>query len=164
MRFPVSLRRRYERLRAFPDGLLVTADALCSFNPIYGQGMTVAALEALRLRRLLAGGRRDLARRFFRHAARVIDGPWSIAVGTDLRFPEVPGPRTPLVRFVNAYVHRLHAAASGDARLGAAFLRVLNLVDPPTRLLRPGTVLRVVRGLVRRAPRPAGESEREYAR
>jgi 2-polyprenyl-6-methoxyphenol hydroxylase-like FAD-dependent oxidoreductase len=164
MRFPVSTRRRYERLRRFPAGYLVVADALCSFNPIYGQGMTVAALEALLLRRLLgdtatgagagagagAGDNDDLARRFFRGAARVIDGPWSIAVGTDLRFPEVTGRRSPKVRFVNAYVHRLHVAAVADPVLGAAFLRVLNLVDAPTRLLAPGIVLRVLRGSVGR--------------
>jgi 2-polyprenyl-6-methoxyphenol hydroxylase-like FAD-dependent oxidoreductase len=165
MRFPVSSRRRYEKLRRFPDGYLVVADALCSFNPIYGQGMTVAALEALLLRRLLADGvasgvddTAQLARRFFAGAAKVIDGPWSIAVGTDLRFPEVAGRRSPKVRFVNAYVHRLHVAATADEVLGAAFLRVLNLVDPPTRLLAPRIVLRVLRGsLNRRAVRaPAG--------
>ncbi|SCL32806.1 2-polyprenyl-6-methoxyphenol hydroxylase [Micromonospora nigra] len=151
MRFPASVRRRYERLRRFPAGYLVVADALCSFNPLYGQGMTVAALEALLLRRLLAQQAPDrLARRFFRGAARIIDGPWAISVGTDLRFPEVPGRRSPRVRLVNAYVHRLHAAATRDPALGAAFLRVLNLVDPPTRLLTPGVLLRVLRG-----PRPA---------
>jgi 2-polyprenyl-6-methoxyphenol hydroxylase-like FAD-dependent oxidoreductase len=146
MRFPASRRRRYERLRRFPDGYLVMADALCSFNPIYGQGMTVAAMEALLLRRLLGEGIDDLARRFFRGAARLIEAPWSIAVGTDLRFPDVPGRRTPRVRLVNAYVHRLHAAATTDPVLGEAFLRVINLVDPPTRLLAPGIVLRVLRG------------------
>ncbi|WP_432953876.1 FAD-dependent oxidoreductase [Micromonospora haikouensis] len=146
MRYPASVRRRYERLRRFPDGYLVFGDALCSFNPVYGQGMTVAAGEGLLLRRLLAGGRGRLWRRFFRGAGRLIDGPWSIAVGTDLRFPEVPGPRTPRVRLVNAYVHRLHAAARTDAVLGTAFLRVLNLVDPPHRLLRPAIVARVLRG------------------
>lgn len=145
MRFPASRRRRYERLRRFPDGYLVIADAMCSFNPIYGQGMTVAALEALLLRRLLKRGRHALARRFFRSAARLIDAPWSVAVGTDLRFPEVAGTRTPKVRFVNAYIHRLHAAAMADPTLGAAFLRVVNLVDPPYKLLAPGIMLRVLR-------------------
>jgi 2-polyprenyl-6-methoxyphenol hydroxylase-like FAD-dependent oxidoreductase len=151
MRYPASTRRRYERLRRFPAGYLVVADALCSFNPIYGQGMTVAALEALLLRRLLAEGTHSLARRFFRRAARVIDGPWSIAVGTDLRFVEVTGRRTPKVRFVNAYVHQLHVAAAADAVLGAAFLRVINLVEPPIRLLAPRIALRVLRGSLGRA-------------
>ncbi|GAA4459950.1 squalene monooxygenase [Phytohabitans houttuyneae] len=151
MRFPTSVRRRYERLRRFPDGYLVVADGLCSFNPIYGQGITVAALEALLLRRLVTTGTHDLARRFFRGASRLIDAPWSIAVGTDLRFAEVEGRRGPRVRFVNAYVHRVHLGATADPVLGAAFLRVLNLVDPPTRLLAPGTALRVLRGMFRRA-------------
>jgi len=145
MRYPASVRRRYERLRRFPRGLLVFGDALCSFNPVYGQGMTVAAAEGLLLRRLLAKGGVD-ARRFFRGAAAVLEGPWSIAVGTDLRFPGIPGPRSARVRFVNAYVHRLHRAATADAVLGAAFLRVLNLVDPPTSLLRPSIVARVLTG------------------
>ncbi|SCF04166.1 2-polyprenyl-6-methoxyphenol hydroxylase [Micromonospora chaiyaphumensis] len=160
MRFPASVRRRYERLRRFPAGYLVMGDALCSFNPVYGQGMTVAALEAHLLGTLLRRGDDRLARRFFRRAARVIDGPWSISVGTDLRFPGVTGRRTPAVRFVNAYVNRLHAAATADPALGAAFLRVLNLIDPPARLLAPGVALRVLRG-ARPAPTvaPAGTAD-----
>jgi 2-polyprenyl-6-methoxyphenol hydroxylase-like FAD-dependent oxidoreductase len=165
MRFPASVRRRYERLRRFPSGYLVVADALCSFNPIYGQGMTVASLQALLLHRLLAeraGRTAGLARSFFRGAARIIDGPWSIAVGTDLRFPEVPGRRTPWVRLTNAFVHRLHAAATRDAALGAAFLRVVNLVRPPTSLLAPNIVLRVLRGSLR-GSRPAVGTGRRVA-
>ncbi|MGW4947927.1 FAD-dependent monooxygenase [Actinoplanes sp. NPDC004185] len=145
MRYPASVRRRYEQLRRFPLGYLVVGDALCSFNPLYGQGMTIAATEGLLLRSVLRGGPDQLARRFFRGAGKLIDGPWSIAVGTDLRFPQVPGPRSPRVRLINAYVHRLHAAARNDAVLGAAFLRVLNLVDPPARLLRPAIMRRVLR-------------------
>ncbi|WP_405097041.1 FAD-dependent oxidoreductase [Micromonospora sp. NBC_01412] len=155
MRYPASVRRRYERLRRFPLGYLVFGDALCSFNPVYGQGMTVAATEGLLLRTLLAGDRDRLWRRFFRGAGKLIDGPWSIAVGTDLRFPEVTGRRTVRVRLVNAYVHRLHAAARTDAVLGTAFLRVLNLVDPPHRLLRPAIVRRVLRGGASRSARGA---------
>lgn len=158
MRFPASVRRRYERLRQFPSGYLVVADALCSFNPIYGQGMTVASLQALLLRRLLAERRTGIAPRFFRGAARIIDGPWTIAVGTDLRFPEVPGRRSARVRLTNEFVHRLHIAATRDAVLGAAFLRVLNLVRPPTSLLRPGIILRVLRGSLR-AKRPADDRD-----
>jgi 2-polyprenyl-6-methoxyphenol hydroxylase-like FAD-dependent oxidoreductase len=144
--FPASVRLRYERLDRFPEGYVVTGDAVCSFNPIYGQGMTVSALEALALRDCLRDGAGQLGRRFFRSAAKLIDIPWGIAVGADLRFPEIEGPRTPKVRMVNAYLARLHVAAGQDPVLGRAFLRVVNLIDPPERLMSPELAFRVMRG------------------
>src|SRR6202041_2268582 len=119
-RFPVSARNRYERLREFPAGLLVIGDAVCSFNPVYGQGMTVAAMQALALRRHIGAGTDGPASRFFKDIAAVIDSPWDIAVGADLAFPQVPGPRSAKVRLLNAYLPRLHAAAAGDGALAVA--------------------------------------------
>jgi hypothetical protein len=145
-RFPASVRHRYERLDRFPDGLLVLGDAVCSFNPVYGQGMSVAAVEALGLRHHVEGGAAAQPRRFFRDLARVVDVPWEIAVGGDLAFPGVQGRRTLKARLVSAYLARLHAAAAHDASLASAFLRVAGLVAPPQSLLRPGVALRVLRG------------------
>jgi 2-polyprenyl-6-methoxyphenol hydroxylase-like FAD-dependent oxidoreductase len=144
-RFPASVRHRYEWLNRFPDGLLVVGDAVCSFNPIYGQGMSVAALEALTLRRHLQRGMEPRPHRFFRDIAHAIDVPWDIAVGGDLMFPGVPGRRSPKVRLVSAYLARLHAAAAHDASLGTAFVRVAGLVARPESLLRPRVALRVLR-------------------
>jgi 2-polyprenyl-6-methoxyphenol hydroxylase-like FAD-dependent oxidoreductase len=144
-RFPVSVRHRYERLDPFPDGLLVVGDALCSFNPVYGQGMTVAALEALALRRHLRRGGQPSPHRFFADLAGVVDVPWDLAVGGDLRFPGVPGRRPLKNRLINGYLARLHAAAAADADLAAAFLRVAGLVAPPESLLRPAVAARVLR-------------------
>jgi 2-polyprenyl-6-methoxyphenol hydroxylase-like FAD-dependent oxidoreductase len=145
-RFPASVRRRYERLPAFPGGLLVIGDAACSFNPIYGQGMTVAATEVMALRGLLAQGGVPAARRYFRSIAAVIDVPWGIAVGADLAYPQVPGKRSAKVRLVNAYLPRMHAAAAHDEALAAALVRVIGLKDRPEGLLRPDRMLRVLRG------------------
>jgi 2-polyprenyl-6-methoxyphenol hydroxylase-like FAD-dependent oxidoreductase len=144
-RFPASVRHRYERLDRFPDGLLVMGDAVASFNPIYGQGMSVAALEALTLRRHLQRGIQPQPRGFFRDLPRVVDVPWDIAAGGDLIFPGVQGRRTLKSRLINAYIARLHAAAENDASLASAFVRVAGLVAPPQSLLRPNVAVRVLR-------------------
>jgi 2-polyprenyl-6-methoxyphenol hydroxylase-like FAD-dependent oxidoreductase len=164
-RYPASVRRRYELLHEFPDGYLVTGDAVCGFNPVYGQGMSVAALEALALRECLrARPTVGLARRFFAEVARIVDIPWQIAVGADLRFPSLQGPRTAKVRLVNAYLARFHVAAATDPVLGRAFLRVVNLMDRPEGLLRPTVALRVLRGnLWRAATRPRRPRARSRA-
>jgi hypothetical protein len=153
-RFPVSTRNRYERLREFPAGILVIGDAVCSFNPAYGQGMTVAATEALALRRFLAEGPDRPARRFFRSISAAIDVPWDIAVGGDLAFPQVPGRRPAKVRMVNAYLARLQTAAEHDGELARSLVRVIGLKDRPETLMRPGRMLRVLRGNLRRPAPP----------
>ncbi|HMO59574.1 MAG TPA: FAD-dependent monooxygenase [Roseiflexaceae bacterium] len=150
-KIPTNLRRRYDRLRRFPAGYLVIGDALCSFNPIYGQGMSVAALEAQALGVCLAGGEHTLAQRFFTRAAQIIDTPWSTAVGNDLRLPAIEGPRTLMTRFINWYITRLHRAAHHDALVSAAFLKVIHLLAPPPSLLHPAVVWRVLRGNLRTA-------------
>ena len=145
MRYPASVRHHYEKLDRHLNGFLITGDALCNFNPTYGQGMTVAALEALLLRGLLADGTGDLARRFFPAAAKVVDGAWFLAAGGDLRFPQIEGDRKAIDRLLGRYLDHYRAAASVDPVLGASFIRVANMLDPPTRLLSPGHVFRVFR-------------------
>jgi 2-polyprenyl-6-methoxyphenol hydroxylase-like FAD-dependent oxidoreductase len=145
-RFRANLRRRYDRMRDFPRGLLVVGDAMCSFNPIYGQGMSVAAKQAMVLRTCLRRGDRRLARRFFRSAAKPIDTAWRMAVGSDLALPQVQGPRPPAVRLVNAYIHRLLVAAEHDPIVAARFLRVSAFLDKPAGLMTPSIVSRVIAG------------------
>ncbi|MDT0531524.1 FAD-binding monooxygenase [Micromonospora sp. DSM 115977] len=144
-RFPASVRRRYERVSRLPEGLLVVGDAVCTFNPVYGQGMTVAALEALILRRHLAGGGAPRPRAFFADISRQLDAPWEVAAGGDLAHPRVEGPRPFKVRMANAYIARVHAAATRDSRVTDAFLRVAGLIDPPQAIMRPSVMLRVLR-------------------
>jgi 2-polyprenyl-6-methoxyphenol hydroxylase-like FAD-dependent oxidoreductase len=143
-RVPSSRWRRYDKMGRFPDGLLVTGDAICSFNPIYGQGMTVAALDALALRESLRRGDRDLAARYFRASAKEIAVAWQMAVGSDLALPEVVGKRSPSVRVTNWYTRLVQAAAETDSVVAESFLRVMHLVDRPTRLLHPSVVARVL--------------------
>jgi 2-polyprenyl-6-methoxyphenol hydroxylase-like FAD-dependent oxidoreductase len=155
-RFPASVRRRYEQLTRFPDRLLVMGDAVCSFNPVYGQGMSVAAIESMTLRSLLREGTAPAPLRFLRDIARVIDVPWDISAGGDLDFPDVEGRRTLKVLVGNAYMARLQYAATKDPRVTEGFMRVAGLIDHPQTLMRPAMMLRVLRHAIRRPS--AGES------
>lgn len=141
-RFPAAVRRRYECLQRFPDGLLVLGDAVCSFNPVYGQGMTAAANQALVLRRLLAHHTNLAPARYFQAIAKTINPPWELAVSADLALPGVSGARTRRIRIANGYLPRLLAAASSDVALSTAFIRVLGLLDRSEGLLRPDRMLR----------------------
>ncbi len=144
-RYPASVRRRYERLTRFPARYLVVADAVCSFNPIYAQGMTVAALQSLVLARHLQGGAVPEPAAFFRDIAKEIDSPWEFSAGADLGYPGVEGKRSAKIRFINSYVARYQRAAARDSGLTDSFVRVAGLIDPPTSLLTPGKLLRVLR-------------------
>lgn len=143
-RVKANQRRRYEHLRRFPEGFLTFGDALCSFNPVYGQGMSVAAMEALDLQQELRCGTEKLWRRFFRRAARSIDSPWQIVSGGDLRFPESKGKRTLTTRLINLYMKRLHVAARRDPMVARSFSEVTGLLAPPSSLMRPRIVWRVL--------------------
>jgi hypothetical protein len=149
-RMPSSQWRRYDKMRRFPAGLLVTGDAICSFNPIYGQGMTVSALDAVALRDCLRAGEHSLARRYFRTAAKSIRVAWQMAAGSDLSFPEVQGRRSLSMRVTNRCADWILTACESDAATVERFFRVNNLLDPPVRLLHPSFVGRVAAVNMRR--------------
>lgn len=147
------------------EGLLVVGDAISSFNPLYGQGMSVAALEAIELRRCLEQGERRLARRFFRAAGKIVKQAWDMAAGGDLALPEVPGDRPFAVRITNAYIERLLRVAEHDPIVAAAFGDVGDLLAPPGEVMRPRILWRVLRANLRGAashgtPSSSTETER----
>jgi hypothetical protein len=145
-RVPTSLRHHYERLPRRPEGLLVLGDAYASFNPVYGHGMTVAALEALALQADLALGLPGLADRSALSTARTASTAWDMAVSGDLRYPGVPGPRPLRTRLLNAWINRVGRAATVDAQVAEAFLRTVNLLGRPESLLSPALAVRVLLG------------------
>lgn len=149
--FPASRRRHYERMARFPRGLVVAGDAVCSVNPVYGQGMSVAACQAVQLHRCLARGEEGLARRYFKATRTIVDVAWDLAVGSDLSLPEVDGERSLAVRISIGWADRIIRAAEHDGYVAGVFGSVTDLVAPPSALLRPRFAWRVVRG-ARRTP------------
>ncbi|WP_197039737.1 NAD(P)/FAD-dependent oxidoreductase [Nocardia carnea] len=143
-----SVRRRYER-RA-PEGLVAIGDAACTFNPVYGQGCTVAILgtNALREAVLRQGGINEKAARSARHRIAAVAAPaWMISSSEDLRFPAtIGGSANAFTRTQHHYLDRVLAASTSDTRVTAAFHEVMSLVAPPTRLFRPQILGRVLRG------------------
>ncbi|MGE0823350.1 MAG: FAD-dependent oxidoreductase [Candidatus Binatia bacterium] len=148
-RFPSNQWRHYEKLTRFPDGFLPIGDAICSFTPIYGQGITVAALEALTLRQCLMAETNNLAQRFFTKTKRVIDTPWSITVGNDKRLAGGQAVPSLKSRFLHWYMAQLHVVARHDPSVSLAFRKVANLYTAPTSLLHPRIVRRVLWGSLR---------------
>ena len=144
-RMPCSQWRRYDKMRRLPEGLLACGDAICSFNPIYGQGISVAALDAVALRDCLRRGIPDLPRRYFRAAAKTIGVAWQTGATSDLAFPQVEGRRTASMRVTNQLVDRVLSACESDAVITTQFFRVTGLLDPPTRLLNPALLYRVAK-------------------
>lgn len=148
-KFPANQRRHYEGLTRFPRGFLVMGDAVCSFNPIYGQGISVAAMQAAVLDQCLTAGDEDLAGRFFQAAARAIDIPWMMAIGSDLQIPAVEGKRTLPSRLMNWYIGKIQRACQNEAALFTAFQSVAALLAPPQSIMHPRVIWLTIRGNVR---------------
>jgi 2-polyprenyl-6-methoxyphenol hydroxylase-like FAD-dependent oxidoreductase len=135
-RFPTSIQRHYERLEEFPEGFLVIGDAICSFNPIYGQGISSAALQAEALQRVLAErageerGTKELSREFFPKAAEVISTPWALAAGGDLAFPQTQGERPPNAAETTAYFASLDRLCAEDPDALLLGMEVFSLMKP----------------------------------
>ena len=147
-RFPANQRRHVERLRRFPLGWLLLGDAVCSFDPIYGQGMTSAAMQAEVLGQSLdrAGAiDRSFARTYFRDAGRIVNGPWSIAVGGDFAYDGTRGKKPFGTDLSNRYFDRVVVAGQYDDAVVIRMNEVLALTRRSGALLTPPFVLRVLR-------------------
>jgi 2-polyprenyl-6-methoxyphenol hydroxylase-like FAD-dependent oxidoreductase len=135
-RFPTSVQRHYERLPAFPEGLLVLGDAISSFNPVYGQGMSSAALQVKALQDLLAQradgslGLEGLARAFFAKAAAVIASPWALAAASDFAYPKTIGQRPPDLQDRARYFAALDTLGREDPEVQRLIAEVFQLARP----------------------------------
>jgi 2-polyprenyl-6-methoxyphenol hydroxylase-like FAD-dependent oxidoreductase len=158
-RYPGSMWRRYDNMHRFPAGLLVLGDAIASFNPSYGQGMTMAALQALALKDCLARGDADLSRRFFAAAAQPLGMVWQAnrftgefaATSRQRQRGRATSPLRQVQRRLMAWwMDQIMTAVGNDIVIAETLFRVRNLTAPPTRLQDPRFHARVVVANLRR--------------
>ncbi|MEE5152538.1 FAD-dependent monooxygenase [Pseudomonas alliivorans] len=144
-KMPGSRRTHYDRLDHWPEGLLVAGDALSSMNPLYSQGMTIAALEAdcidSRLEALLEGSLS--CHQLQGLLCAVVDGAWNMATTEDFRFPETSGERTWRTRFEHWYGAGLGRLSANNRRALETQIGVTNLVVEPGRLYAPAIASRI---------------------
>lgn len=147
--------RYYEKLPRYIDGFVVTGDAVYAFNPIYGQGMTTAALSAQALDRCLREQRamistehlNGLARRFQKGLAGVIAAPWQLATGQDIRWPTTVGGARPdpATRLLQGYLDKVLAVAPHDPLVAEAFIQVQSMLKGPESLFHPKVLWQVLK-------------------
>jgi flavin-dependent dehydrogenase len=158
-------RNRYGRSRTWPAGLVAVGDAYCAFNPVYGQGITVAACQALLIRDALKHDRTPtgrgplVTRRLQRRIGAAADLPWSVATTEDLRHPSSSGSQTRVQWLVGLWTDQLaRLVAHGDRAAYLAFARVYHLMAAPAMLFNPRVIFSVcraaVRGMPEQNPRP----------
>jgi len=139
-RYPTALQRHYERLGVFPEGFVVLGDAITSFNPVYGQGMSVAALQVQSLQQLLAAralegqGLGGLAMSFFPEARDVAGNAWTLAANLDLAYPQTQGERPPDLKEQLAYFAAVETLAAEDIEVHRRLIEVVSLCAPMSAL------------------------------
>jgi hypothetical protein len=147
------------------DGFLVMGDAVCAFNPVYGQGMSLAAIKAktldtcLREQRSWAGNTHltSLPQRFQKAIAKEIKTAWTLSTGEDLRSPETEGHRSLGTRFFNWYIRRVIGLTASHPLVAAAFFQVWHLLKPLGSLFEPRIVWAILsRELLSRRQKPGG--------
>ncbi len=143
--------KHFEQMPRFPAGLAAIGDAVCAFNPIYGQGMTIAAMSAVELGNSLAGLNGtgipdDFGLRFHKRLARLYKVPWQLATGEDFRWEQTEGERPGLgVRIGHWYTDQVAKAAGESLTAAQAFIEVVHLLKPPSELMKPGVLVPALR-------------------
>ena len=139
-RFPSSQRRHFEKLGKLPLGLVALGDSMCSFNPIYGQGMAVAALQAQALGQTLndhPSSTAEFGRVYYKRSAAALSVPWQFAAGGDFQWPGTTGARPRGIGVSNRYAARITRAGHRNGKVADRFFLVQQLLAPPAALMSP---------------------------
>jgi 2-polyprenyl-6-methoxyphenol hydroxylase-like FAD-dependent oxidoreductase len=144
--------RHYDRLSRQPEGFIALGDSVCAFNPVYGQGITTAALQAQALDDCLKNGSPLKPKAVQKKLARIVATPWSLATGEDLHYPDAGGRPSLADRLLQPYVRRVMGVSTWNPEARRTLLEVFTMMAPPQHLLRPSVVLTAMRDAVRGRP------------
>ena len=148
--------RHFDRLTRWPDNFIVLGDAACAFNPTYGQGMSVAALEAQALDRWLRASQSTLT--FQQQLMKVVRNPWLMATNEDARLPHAEGAIPSRFDKLNQrYVDEFIWMCGTDPQALEVFMGVSQLIKPPTAMFAPTLAFKVMRRMLRPVP-PQGKA------
>jgi 2-polyprenyl-6-methoxyphenol hydroxylase-like FAD-dependent oxidoreductase len=163
--------RRFERAKQLPHNFLLLGDAVCAFNPVYGQGMTIASLGALTLHECLReqerlhpdGSFTGLSLRFQKRLANVNKAPWLMATGEDYRYPNTDGAGPGVMtKFMHRYMEHVLRLATQNVAVRSVLLRAFNILVPPATLFQPRVLFRVLLQMlspVREPPQPVDRKQ-----
>ena len=144
---PKAYRRRFDKIPDIPEGLLAIGDSICAFNPVYAQGMTIAALEAQELDKCLAKRlgkkRKRVSKHYFKAIRSITETAWTMGSTSDLSMPIIDGQLSFPNNLIAKWIDRVQLAGTRDSSIAQKFVRVAALLDPPSSLLAPAFVWRV---------------------
>ncbi|KAA6473726.1 FAD-dependent oxidoreductase [Bacillus swezeyi] len=146
-RVPYQLRRRFDQAKNIPEGFIIIGDAHCRFDPLFGQGISVAAVQALELQSCLFQTKRTdkgFGERFHKKISKIIDVPWEMATTEALRHPDIKGERTFVQPYKQWYSKRVYELSATDPEIYVRLVRVMNLIRGPLHLFHPKVLFPII--------------------
>ncbi|KAA6452039.1 FAD-dependent oxidoreductase [Bacillus swezeyi] len=146
-RVPYQLRRRFDQAKNIPEGFIIIGDAHCRFDPLFGQGISVAAVQALELQSCLFQTKRTdegFGERFHKKISKIIDVPWEMATTEALRHPDIKGERTFVQPYKQWYSKRVYELSATDPEIYIRLVRVMNLIRGPLHLFHPKVLFPII--------------------
>ncbi|PGE97660.1 glutamate synthase [Bacillus pseudomycoides] len=146
-KIPYQVRRRFDLVKNMPEGFLVIGDAHCRFDPVFGQGISVAAMEAEELQMCLKKGKvleKDFTRDFYKRISKIIATPWEMVTTEAFRHPKIKGENPFIQPFQQWYTKKIYQLSASNTDVYIRLVRVMNLMRSPLHLLHPKVWLAIL--------------------
>jgi 2-polyprenyl-6-methoxyphenol hydroxylase-like FAD-dependent oxidoreductase len=147
-RIPNIIWRRFDKVRNLPNGLVLIGDTVCRIDPVFGQGMSIAILEALALQKLLQKNNSELhlvPAAFHKKTAKIISPIWNMVITEDFRYPATTGKKPFGLSIQQWYAKNIFLLSSQNQEVYNSFVKVMNLVRPITSLMKPSIIKDVLK-------------------